>query len=276
MRLAGKIALVTGTGPNIGGGIAEMLAQEGAAIVAADSSPDNAENCAADIAGRGGRAVGIACDVNVEAQVDAMIAAGIAAFGRIDLLVNNAAFFNKKGLLEMSIDEWRRQIGVILDGAFLCSRRIARHLIDTKAPGAILNIISTAGHQGEPGNIAYGTAKAGLINFTRSAAMELAPHGIRVNSLTPTATDMSEMQGRARRWGREQQTDRMSAVVERFRRHSPMQKLPNPSDYGRAAAFLLSDDAAMITGADLAVDAGTLAKYWAWSPGVTEGDNMSA
>jgi len=133
--------------------------------------------------------------------------------------------------------------------------------------GAVINIISTAGHQGEPGNIAYSTSKCGLLNFTRSAAMELVGHGIRVNSLTPTATDPSESFERAARWGRTvKKPESLDRVMKPYRTRIPMQKLPVPSDYGRAAVFLASDDAGMITGTDLRVDAGAVARYWAWDP----------
>jgi NAD(P)-dependent dehydrogenase (short-subunit alcohol dehydrogenase family) len=140
-------------------------------------------------------------------------------------------------------------------------------MIASGRPGSVINLISTAGHQGEPDNIGYTTAKGGLLNMTRSAAVELAPFGIRVNSLTPTATDPSEMFERARRWGREMRgAEKVAALMEPFRRGAPMQRLPKPSDYGLAAAFLVSDDAAMITGTDLRVDAGAVARYWAWDP----------
>ena len=133
--------------------------------------------------------------------------------------------------------------------------------------GAVINIISTAGHQGEPGNIAYSTSKCGLLNFTRSAAMELVGSGIRVNSLTPTATDPDESFERAARWGRTvKRPESLDRVMKPFRTRIPMQKLPVPSDYGRAAVFLASDDAGMITGTDLRVDAGAVARYWAWDP----------
>jgi NAD(P)-dependent dehydrogenase (short-subunit alcohol dehydrogenase family) len=268
MRLKDKIALVTGASPNIGGGIAEGLANEGAAIIAVDARAENAADCARSINGAGGRAIGVTCDVTDEAQVRAAVEAGLAAFGRIDALVNNAAIFNKKGVLDMPLDEWRRQTDVILTGTFLGTKYVAQSMIERGVRGAILNIISTAGHQGEPGNIAYSTAKCGLLNFTRSAAMELVAHGIRVNSLTPTATDPSEMYERAVRWGREARSPAgMIAAMEPFRTGVPMQKLPKPSDYGQAAAFLLSDEASMITGADLRVDAGAVARYWAWKPG---------
>lgn len=269
MRLKDKVAMVTGVSPNIGGGIAEGLAAEGAAIVALDAKAANAEDCARYINGIGGRAIAATCDVTDEAQVRAAVEAGVAAFGKIDVLVNNAAIFNKKGVLDMTLAEWERQTGIILTGAFLCTKYVAQAIIAGGVTGgSVINIISTAGHQGEPGNIAYSTSKCGLLNFTRSAAMELVGHGIRVNSLTPTATDPSEQYERAERWGRPARSpDAMIAAMEPFRTGVPMQRLPKPSDYGAAAAFLASDEAAMITGTDLRVDAGAVARYWAWKPG---------
>jgi NAD(P)-dependent dehydrogenase (short-subunit alcohol dehydrogenase family) len=105
------------------------------------------------------------------------------------------------------------------------------------------------------------------LNFTRSAAMELVGHGIRVVSLTPTATDPAESFERAQRWGRTvRKPESLDRLMKPFRDGIPMKKLPLPSDYGRAAVFLASDDAAMITGTDLRVDAGAIARYWAWDP----------
>ena len=197
----------------------------------------------------------------------AAVDAALEAFGRIDILVNNAAFFNKKGVIDMSLDEWTRQTGVILGGAFLFTKHVCKAMIERSAGGSVINIVSTAGHQGEPGNIAYSTAKSGLLNFTRSAAMELVGHGIRVNSLTPTATDPAESFERAARWGRTvRKPEGLDRVMKPFRDGIPMKKLPVPSDYGSAAVFLASDDAAMITGTDLRVDAGAMARYWAWDP----------
>src|SRR5262245_42056526 len=106
MKLKDRVAIVTGTSPNIGGGIAEGLAAEGAAIVAVDATVANATDCASYIKGTGGRALAVTCDVTDEAQVKAAVEAALAAFGRIDILVNNAAFFNKKGVIDMPFDEW--------------------------------------------------------------------------------------------------------------------------------------------------------------------------
>jgi len=267
MKLKDRVAIVTGTSPNIGGGIAEGLAAEGAAIVAVDAHPANAEDCANYLTKNGARALAITCDVTDEVKVKGAVERAAKEFGKVDILVNNAAFFNKKGVLDMSFDEWNKQIGVILGGAFLFTKHVCKAMIARGAGGAIINIISTAGHQGEPGNIAYSTSKCGLLNFTRSAAMELAGQRIRVNSLTPTATDPSESFERAARWGRTvRKPEGLERIMQPFREGIPMQKLPMPSDYGRAAVFLASDDAAMITGTDLRVDAGAVARYWAWDP----------
>ena len=268
MKLKDKVAIVTGTSPNIGGGIAEELAAEGAAIVAVDANAANAKDCAGYINSTQGRAIAVTCDVADEAQVKAAVDSAVAAFGKVDVLVNNAAFFNKKGVLDMPFEEWNKQTGVILGGAFLFTKHVGKAMIARGAGGSVINIISTAGHQGEPGNIAYSTSKCGLLNFTRSAAMELVGHGIRVNSLTPTATDPAESFERAARWGRTvRKPESLDRVMKPFRSRIPMQKLPVPSDYGHAAVFLASDDARMITGTDLRVDAGAVARYWAWDPG---------
>lgn len=267
MRLRKKVAIVTGSSPNIGGGIAEILAAEGAAVCCVDADPKNALDCAKWINDNGGKSIGVACDVRDDNEVGGAVARAVAEFGQIDILVNNATTFNRKGILAMSLPEWTDQTSVILTGAFLFTKHVAETIIDRAGEGSIINIVSTAGHQGEPNNIAYSTAKAGLLNFTRSAAMELIAKGIRVNSLTPTATDPSESFDRSRRWGRDPgEITSVLKVFDVFRRRIPMQKLPTPSDYGKAAVFLASDDARMITGTDLRIDAGAVARYWAWDP----------
>lgn len=270
MKLEGRVALVVGTSPNIGGGIAEGIAEEGAKVVCVDLQPDYAHHCADAITKRGGQAIGVVADVTKDGQVQATVEQAKAAFGGVDILVNGAVIFNTKGVLEMPLVEWSRQIEVILTSAFLVTKHVARLMIEQGRKGSIINIISTAGHQGEPENIGYCTGKGGLLNFTRSVAMELAEYGIRVNSLTPTATDPTEARERAVRWevqwGRPPGTPRRG-FREDSRTGSPLQQLPSPRHYARAAVFLASDDAEMITGMDLRVDAGTVARYWRWNPG---------
>ena len=271
MKLEGKVALVTGTSPNIMGGIAEGLAEEGADLVCVDINPNYAEQCAQSVIDGGRRAIGIACDVTDEEQVIATVERAKESLGGVDILVHGAALFNTKGVLDMPLEEWRQQTGVIMTGAFLFTKHVAKQMIDLGRKGNMINIISTAGHQGEPGNIGYCTAKSGLLNFTRSVAMELAQYGIRVNSLTPTATDSSEGTERAKRWGVDwpppRRGQRAKGSLPDAKTGVPLQKLPSPSHYGKAAAFLASDEAEMITGLDLRVDAGAISKYWIWDPG---------
>src|SRR6266581_6735746 len=269
MKLQNKVALITGTSPNICGGIAVGVAEAGAKLVCVDIQPENAHRCADYVKQHGGEALGVVCDVTDEAQVQAAVAQARDTFGGIDILVNGAVIFNQKGVLDMPLAEWAQQTGVILTGAFLFTKHVAQLMIDQGRRGSIINIVSTAGHQGEPWNIGYCTGKSGLLNFTRSVAMELAEYGIRVNSLTPTATDPREGMERAARWGKSYGDPRIVGLLEEVRKGVPMQKLPSPRHYARAAVFLASDDAEMITGTDLRVDAGTVARYWAWTPQAT-------
>ena len=264
MKLAGKVAIVTGTSPNIGGGIAGGLADEGARVVCVDVVVDNARQCAAWITKRGGDALGIVCDTTDESQVDAMVARARDAYGGVDILVNNAGILGGQSVLEMPLERWSRQLAVNLTGAFLCTKHVARAMVAQARGGSIIVIVSTAGHQGQPGNIGYCTSKSGLLNFTRAAAMDLAPHKIRVNSLTPTATGVEEGVERAVEWGRARPEHRGRLLD--FAKMIPTGALPSPRHYARAAVFLASDDAEMITGFDLRVDAGAIAKYWPWIP----------
>jgi NAD(P)-dependent dehydrogenase (short-subunit alcohol dehydrogenase family) len=185
-------------------------------------------------------------------------------WGTVDVLVNNAGILGGLSVLEMPLERWNRQLAVNLTGTFLCTKHVARLMVERGTRGSIVVIVSTAGHQGQAGNIGYCTSKSGLLNFTRAAAMDLARHGIRVNSLTPTATDVEEGMTRAVDWGRSR-PERGGRLLD-FRKMVPMGRLPSPRHYARAAVFLASDDAEMITGFDLRVDAGAIAKYWPWIP----------
>jgi NAD(P)-dependent dehydrogenase (short-subunit alcohol dehydrogenase family) len=154
VKLQGKVALVTGTSPNIGGGIVEELAAAGASVVCVDNDAANAEDAARYLRSRGTKALALACDVCDEAQAEAAVNLAMQEMGRLDVLVNNAATFNRKGVLDMTLQEWRQQIDVILTGTFLYTQHAARAMIGAGIHGSIINVISTAGHQGEPGNIA--------------------------------------------------------------------------------------------------------------------------
>jgi NAD(P)-dependent dehydrogenase (short-subunit alcohol dehydrogenase family) len=260
--LEGRVAVVVGTSANIGAGIALGLAQSGAAVACLDKAEHIAKLAARDIAEQGGQAIGVRCDSTDPDSVAVALAGAREAFGVVDVLVNGAAFYNSKGIREMNLDEWRSQIGVILDSAFIVTQQVVRGLIDARRPGSVLTLTSTAAYQGERNNVAYSTAKSGLVNFARSVATELAPYGIRSNSLSPTGTDLGEAVERSRRWGIEEPPASALAVVAKAARLLPLGVAPSPSHYADAAVFLSSDAAEMITGLDLRVDAGAVASYW--------------
>lgn len=270
MKLANKVAVVTGCGPNINGGIAYALADEGAKVACVDFRSDYAQACAKAIGERGGTAIAVRCDVTSEDEVLAAIRQTESELGPVDILINGAALQIRKGLLDVSLAEFRKQVDVSQIGSFLFSKHVARAMIDHGIRGSIINIGSTEGHQGNPGNLAYGTAKGALLHFTRIAAMDLAPYGIRVNSLSPTGTDPAEGLARAAEWGVTWQqglTAPPQSDMSYGDQGVPLGKRPSPRHYARGVVFLASDDAEMVTGTDLRVDGGTVARYWRWSPG---------
>jgi len=263
-RLEGKVAIVTGASPNIGGAIARGFAAEGAKVVCTDLSGDVASVCAEKIEADGGQALALAGDVTDPQHAASVVDAALRRWGRVDVLVNNAVWFNQKGLLTMPLEDYRRQLDIILGGAFLFTRAVAEAMIRTGTRGSVINVLSTAAWQGQPGNIGYSTGKSGLINFTRSAAMELAEHGIRVNGFTPTATQPEDPE-LARRM-----SEAVAAMPSTYRTDFlglfPLDRLPTPSDYVPAVVFLASDESTMITGSNITVDGGATAKYWPWTP----------
>jgi NAD(P)-dependent dehydrogenase (short-subunit alcohol dehydrogenase family) len=265
--LAGSVAAIVGTSANIGTGIALGLAAAGARVACVDKDAGTAKHAAGEVQGAGGQAIAVACDVTSEPEVTGALAAIRAELGLVDVLVNGPVVYLEKGIRQMSLAEWRGQLSVLLDGAFLFTKHVAEALIEAGRPGSVINLVSTAGHQGEPGNIGYTTAKGGILNMTRAAAMDLAPFGIRVNSLTPTSTDPREGVERGRRWGVTGVTGAHVAALDIAASQVPLGVLPAPSDYGHAAVFLASPAARMITGTDLRVDAGSVAKYWRVKPG---------
>jgi NAD(P)-dependent dehydrogenase (short-subunit alcohol dehydrogenase family) len=264
-RLDGKVAIVTGTSPNIGGAFAAGFAAEGAKVVCTDISEAVANACASKIIANGGEALAVVGDVTMPDHAADVVAQAVGRWGHIDVLVNNAVWFNQKGLFDMPVEEFRRQLDITLTGAFLFTRAVAESMISTGSQGSIINVLSTAAWQGQPGNIGYTTAKSGLINFTRSVAMELAEHGIRVNGFTPTATQPEDPEILRR-------MTELSALPGKYSMdfvgQFPMGRLPTPSDYVGSLIFLASDDSSMITGSNITVDGGATAKYWPWAPHV--------
>jgi NAD(P)-dependent dehydrogenase (short-subunit alcohol dehydrogenase family) len=244
--LSGRIALVTGAGPNIGRAIAATLCEAGATVLCNDVKSDRAQ-AAAQSARAKGKAFALAFDITDPDQVENAVDDATRRYGAIDILVNNAGVTVPKSLLTTSLEEWRLVTRVIQDGAFLCSRAIVKRMIDVKKPGAIVNIASTTGHRGRKNAIAYATAKGGILNFTRALAVELAPYKIRVNSVSPTKTGAS--------------VGAIESAAARSFDEIPLGRLGQPQDHANAVLFLVSDAASFITGIDVRVDGGTLATW---------------
>lgn len=262
--LDGKVALVTGTSPNIGGVLASGLAAAGARVACNDLVEATAADRVARIEAAGGEAMAVPFDVTDAEAVAAGVAAVLERWGRIDVLVNCAVRFDTMGILDMPVERFRRQIDIILGGAFLVTQAVARSMVERGIGGSIVNILSTAAWQGQAGNVGYSTGKSGLINFTRSVAMELAPHGIRVNGFTPTATMPDEPELAERFRGAVARATEAGTMA--FENLNPWPRLPTPSDYVAPVVFLASDASTLMTGSNLTIDGGALAKYWPQIP----------
>jgi gluconate 5-dehydrogenase len=263
-RLSGKVALITGCSPNIGGAAALGFAREGAKVACNDLRPEIAEMAAESIRKEGGEAIAVPGDVTDEAQVQAMVNTTLETWGKIDVLFSNAVMWSTGGVLDMPTDVFLKALQVINGGAFLMTKYVARSMIEREIAGSIIVTFSTAAWQGQPGNVAYCTGKSGLINFVRSTAMELAGYGIRVNGFTPTATARSELASQHRGPSLRTETDRRFKTD--FQALIPMRRLPTPDDYVPALVYLASDESALMTGSHMNVDSGALARYWPWIP----------
>ena len=263
-RLDGKVALITGTSPNIGGVAAAGFAAQGARIACNDVRPAVAAACVDRIVGAGGEAMAVPADVTDADAMAAAVDAVLGRWGRIDVLVSNAVRFDARGVLDMPLDAFRRQVDIIVTGAFITTKLVATSMIERGIRGSIIAVLSTAAWQGQAGNIGYCTGKSALINFVRSAAMELAPHGIRVNGFTPTATLPDDPELAAAFSGAAEKM-RAAGVMD-FAGQNPWGRLPTPTDYVAPLVFLASDDSALMTGTNITVDGGALAKYWPQAP----------
>ena len=250
--LDGKVALVTGSAINIGRAIATTLAAAGAAVICNDVDATGAERVAAEIRASGAAAIAAPGNILDEAAIGAALDAAEGEFGVVNVLVNNAAITVNQTLLEIGLDDWKRVIDTVLTGTFLVSRAVAKRMVAHTITGVIVNMGSTTGHRGRAGAIAYATAKGGILNLTRAMAVELAPYGIRVCSVSPTRTGTPTRSGVAGEASRPQHPDAGGI---------PLGRIGTPQDQANAVRFLVSDAASFITGEDLRVDGGALATW---------------
>jgi NAD(P)-dependent dehydrogenase (short-subunit alcohol dehydrogenase family) len=243
--LAGKVAVVTGAGVGIGVGISEALAAAGAAVALSPfSSVTGAEQAAAGIKERGGQALVRPCDVRDYQQVQELFDATIAAFGRVDILVNNSGITEPHSLLEMTPEEWDKTLNINLRGAFFCTQRAARHMIDQGAGGKIVHLSSVHGFAATANHAHYEASKGGINLFTKACAIELAPHNIQVNAIAPGVIEVE----RYFTFG--------DYDPEEWGSRLPAGRVGYPRDIGPLAVFLCSEGASYITGQIIWADGG--------------------
>ena len=246
-RLEGKAALVTGAAGGIAGEIARRFAAEGAHVACLDIDGDGAKRTAGEIEDAGGRALGLECDVAEAASVERAVAGAGEALGRLDVAVSGAALAEVAGdVVELDLAEWQRALAVNLTGVFLVGK-YAIPLIAAAGGGSVINIASQLGQVAVPRRPAYVTSKAAVIQLTRSMAIDFAKDNIRVNSLSPGATETPRLL--------RSHADMEAARAALVPKH-PIGRLGQPADIAGAALFLASDESGFMTGADLVVDGG--------------------
>ena len=242
-RLEGRVAVVTGGARGIGRSVCERLSAEGAKIVAVDRSAEALDAFVLELTGRGGEALALVADIANAAEVDALAARTLEAFGRVDILINNAGITRDGLLLRMSEEDWDAVLDVNLKGAFLCTRAFTRPMMKQRW-GRVVNVSSVIGLVGNAGQVNYAASKAGVLGLTKSVAKELASRHITVNAVAPGFIETAMTQ----------------ALDEKVRgalqAQIPLGRLGSPEDVAHAVAFLCSEDAAYITGQVITVVGG--------------------
>ncbi|HUY18124.1 MAG TPA: SDR family oxidoreductase [Candidatus Binataceae bacterium] len=265
-RLAGKVALIFGAGPNIGGTCAHFMAREGAKVALVGTRPETAGDAARFLRARNFEALALTGDAGDERDVEKAVAATLERYGAVDTMVYVAGRQYRQEIVNFDLAGWDLQIRGYLTGAMLATKHCARAMIGAKRPGSIIYVLSDAAHQGEPGNSCYCAAKAGLLNFARAAAMEFARHDIRVNSVSPTFMEQNfwmfppEFMNPPSRAAN-------SVTADDFLQGIPLARFCTTSDVANAVIFLAADESTYLTAVDIPLDGGARAKYWPWTPG---------
>lgn len=254
-RLQDKIVIVTGGATGIGLGISRRCVAEGAAVVMAQRRIAIAEAEASKLRQQGYKAIAVGCDVSRREAVQSLMATTVQEFGRVDVMVNNAALTGEaaecRSFLEETDEHWRRIIDVNLNGAFIGTQVAARQMISQGEGGSIVNISSVAQFAAQEHAAPYCASKAGLDGLTKVAAIELGKNGIRVNNVAPGDIDTqasADVQGKAEARG----------ATGKFFRITPQDRRGTPEEIGHVVVFLASDEASFVTGATWLVDGGFL------------------
>jgi 2-keto-3-deoxy-L-fuconate dehydrogenase len=252
-RLAGKVALITGAASGIGAASARLFAAEGAQVALGDLNQAGLNDVGLDIHHAGGEALTFETNVGDAAQIEQLVEATIAQFGRLDILFANAGVSGSGTVVEMPIEDFERVLDINLRGPFLCARYAIPH-IAAAGGGSVIFTASELALVGSPGSPAYCASKAGLIGMARAMALDHAPQGIRVNCLCPGATDTPMLRASFLR------ADDPAADEADVVRRMPLGRLGTVDELSRAALFLASDDASFVTGTALVVDGGWTAR----------------
>jgi len=245
VRLAGKVAIVTGGARHIGAAYCRKLAEEGAAVVIADIL--DGASVADEIGAKGGKALALKVDVSNEADTQRMAAESVKGFGRIDILINNAAIFiniQRHPFYEISGEEWDRVSAVNIKGPFLCAKAVFPQMKEQKS-GKIINISSSTAYWGTPNFLHYVASKAALIGMTRALAREVGDYGICVNSIAP---GLVEHEGQ----------NAPKALTELQLKARSIKRLQTPDDLMGTLVFLASSDSDFMTGQAIVVDGGSV------------------
>jgi NAD(P)-dependent dehydrogenase (short-subunit alcohol dehydrogenase family) len=248
MRLRNKVALVTGAGTGLGRAIAARFAEEGAKVVVNDINSDTAKETVELIKGAGGNAASIHGDTSKEADAEKAVALAVDTYGGLDVLVNNAGTEVWKLVHDMTIEEWNRVMSVNMTGVFLMSKHAARQMIAQSRGGAIVNLSSSAGLVGLPLLGVYTASKHGVIGLTKTMALELRPHNIRVNAMCPSFIGTDMVVARSLPLLRDMGIPIDDILVEKQGR------LGTPLEVANLALFLASDEASFVNGAAVPID----------------------